>query len=142
MSNLHETWWKWLSHEAIIFTKFHKDWTKIVEFLSTANFWKCAIFLTQTLFALFWIFFYKIDYSEVWTKPKNATHSAIAKFLPDNQFSFRVERRLPWLSWPDKQESTLLLLMFLIDFMQLWISPCCVVNNLGLENITKIILCV
>ena len=32
LSNTYETLWKWLPHEVIIFTKFHKDWTKIVNF--------------------------------------------------------------------------------------------------------------
>ena len=45
LSNLHETWWKWLSHEAIIFTNFHKDWTKIVDFLVIGNFLVCPVFL-------------------------------------------------------------------------------------------------
>ena len=34
----------------IIFTKFHKDWTKNVDFLLLANFWMCLIFFTQTLY--------------------------------------------------------------------------------------------
>ena len=42
LSYPHETWWKWLPHEAIILTKFHKDWTKIVDFLLMAYFWTCA----------------------------------------------------------------------------------------------------
>ena len=45
----HETWWKWLSHVMIIFTKFHEYRTKIVDFLLRANFWKCPVFLPQTL---------------------------------------------------------------------------------------------
>ena len=56
-SDPHETWWKWLTHEAIIFTKFHGDWTKNV-----ANFWMCADFFVQTLdrffFFLFWTKYY------------------------------------------------------------------------------------
>ena len=32
-SNLQETWWKWLPHEVFIFTKFHEDLKKIMEFL-------------------------------------------------------------------------------------------------------------
>ena len=28
----HETWWKWLPHDIIIFAKFHEDSTKIVDF--------------------------------------------------------------------------------------------------------------
>ena len=36
-SNPHETWGKGLSHEVIKITKFHKDWTKIVDFLLMAN---------------------------------------------------------------------------------------------------------
>ena len=49
LSNPYETWWKWLPHEAIIFTKFHEDGTKIVDFLLLANFWKCPVFFPQTL---------------------------------------------------------------------------------------------
>ena len=41
---------KWLPHKVIIFTKFQKDWTKFVDFLSMANFWRCLFFFTQTLF--------------------------------------------------------------------------------------------
>ena len=41
---LHETWWKWLPHEAIIFNKFHKDLTKIVDFLLEAKLWTCPVF--------------------------------------------------------------------------------------------------
>ena len=26
LSNPDETWWKWLAHDDIIFTKFHEDW--------------------------------------------------------------------------------------------------------------------
>ena len=33
LSYPHETWWKWSSHEVIIFTKFHEDKAKIVDFL-------------------------------------------------------------------------------------------------------------
>ena len=49
MSNPHETLWKWYHHELIIFTKFHQDWTKSVDFLTTANFWTLLGFFTQTL---------------------------------------------------------------------------------------------
>ena len=35
--------WKWLPYKVIIFTKFHEDWTKIVDFLLMANFWVCLI---------------------------------------------------------------------------------------------------
>ena len=44
MSNPHGTWWKWLLHELIIFTKFRKDWTKNADFLLMANFWTWALF--------------------------------------------------------------------------------------------------
>ena len=40
----HETWWKWLPQEIIVFTNFHEDWTKIVDFLLMANFWMSAVF--------------------------------------------------------------------------------------------------
>ena len=44
LSYPHETWWKWLPHEVIIFTKFHKDWTKYVIFSLMANFLMCPVF--------------------------------------------------------------------------------------------------
>ena len=58
----HETLWKWLSHEVMIFIKFHEDMTKNVDFLLLANFREClvSIFsdfsrLAADLFPL-WIF--------------------------------------------------------------------------------------
>ena len=45
----YETLWKWLPHELIIFTNFHGDRTKNVDFLLMTNFWTCLVFLTQTL---------------------------------------------------------------------------------------------
>ena len=53
LSNAYETWRKRLSREAIIFTKFNDDWTKILDFLLLANFWMFAVFFTQTL-DFFW----------------------------------------------------------------------------------------
>ena len=44
LSNPNETWWKWLTHETIVFIMFHQNWTKIVDFLITANFGTCAVF--------------------------------------------------------------------------------------------------
>ena len=44
MSNPHETLWKQLTYELTIFTKFHEDRTKIVDFLLMANFWVCLVF--------------------------------------------------------------------------------------------------
>ena len=41
-------WGVWL---LIILTKFHEDWTKIVDFLLMANFWVCAVFLLRPYFA-------------------------------------------------------------------------------------------
>ena len=49
LSYPHETWQKYSPHEVIIFTKFHEDRTKIVDFLSMANFWKCPVLFLQTL---------------------------------------------------------------------------------------------
>ena len=49
LSNPNETWRKWLSHKEVIFTKFHEDWTKIIDFLLVAKFWTCLVFFTQTL---------------------------------------------------------------------------------------------
>ena len=45
--NPHETWWKKSPHELIIFTEFHKDRTKSVDFLIRANFWMCAVFYSS-----------------------------------------------------------------------------------------------
>ena len=36
-------------------TNFHKEWTKIVNFSSMANFWTCAGFFTQTLHNMSWL---------------------------------------------------------------------------------------
>ena len=33
MPNPHKTWWEWSTNEVIIFTKFHKNWAKSVDFL-------------------------------------------------------------------------------------------------------------
>ena len=49
MSKTHETWSKWLLDEMIIFSKFHEDWTKIVDFSLTDNFWTCADFFYSDL---------------------------------------------------------------------------------------------
>ena len=49
MSNPHETWSKWLPHEAITLPKFHVNGTKIVDFLSMANFWMCVDFFYSDL---------------------------------------------------------------------------------------------
>ena len=38
-----------MPHETIIFTKSHKDWSKIVDFSLMANFWTCLVFFAQTL---------------------------------------------------------------------------------------------
>ena len=38
LSNHHETRGKWLPHEVIIFTKFHKDRTKIMDFFIILSF--------------------------------------------------------------------------------------------------------
>ena len=42
--NLHSKIKRPLPHEAIIFTKFDEEGTKIVNFLLMANFWMCAVF--------------------------------------------------------------------------------------------------
>ena len=41
-----QSFWKLVKipHEAIIFTKFHEDCTKIVDFLFMANIWMCVFF--------------------------------------------------------------------------------------------------
>ena len=45
----HETWWKWLPHEVIIFNKFHKDRKKNMDSLIMANFLKCQVFCYSNL---------------------------------------------------------------------------------------------
>ena len=45
------------TYEAIIFIKFYKDWTKIVDFLLMANFLTCSIF--------FFFFAQTLNYSKV-----------------------------------------------------------------------------
>ena len=37
------------TREMIIFTKFQKDWRKIVDFLLLANFWACLLFFCSPL---------------------------------------------------------------------------------------------
>ena len=37
------------AHEMIILTKFHKDRTKIVDFLLIAKFWDCVLFFVHPL---------------------------------------------------------------------------------------------
>ena len=49
MSYPHDTHWKWLPQEVIIFTKFHKVWTKNANILRVDNFW---------IWALFWLRLY------------------------------------------------------------------------------------
>ena len=44
LSNLHETWSKWVPYEVIILTKFHEIRAKIVELLLIANFGMCPVF--------------------------------------------------------------------------------------------------
>ena len=65
MSNPYETWWKWLTHDVINFTKFHEDWTKIVDFLLRVNFWMCPGFFAQTLLKS--IFVYCVDNTQLVT---------------------------------------------------------------------------
>ena len=40
-------------NDNLIFTKFHEDRTKIVYFLSMANFWKCPIFFASDFIYFF-----------------------------------------------------------------------------------------
>ena len=37
------------THEVSIFTKFHKDWAKIVDILLMMKFWGCAVFCYSDL---------------------------------------------------------------------------------------------
>ena len=48
LSYPHETWWKWLTHEVTILTKFHKNKPTNVNFLLLSHFWMCLI--PQTIF--------------------------------------------------------------------------------------------
>ena len=43
----HKTLWKWLPHEMIIFTKFHEDRTKNVNFRLMVDFWTYLIFFLR-----------------------------------------------------------------------------------------------
>ena len=45
----HETWSKEQPHEVVIFTKFHEDRAKTVDFLLLVNFWPSPVFLPQSL---------------------------------------------------------------------------------------------
>ena len=45
--NPHETLWKWLSQEVIIFTKFHEDRTKKCGSFINGNFWTCLGFFSS-----------------------------------------------------------------------------------------------
>ena len=60
MSNPCETWWKWLPHELIIFTKFHEHWTKIVDYHQWAIFEHVLFFFAQTLFLHFFVTLYHL----------------------------------------------------------------------------------
>ena len=84
LSNPHETWWKLSSHEVIIFTKFHEDRTKIVDFLLMANFWKCPVFFAPdfTWSAVFWALEARIFRKRIKMKPQEQ------KFMP--QFWDRI----------------------------------------------------
>ena len=53
LSNPHETWWKWLPHEVIIFRKFHEDWTKIVDFFTNGQFLRVSGFILLRLYLKF-----------------------------------------------------------------------------------------
>ena len=49
LSNLHETRWKYSSHEYFMLLEFQLDWIKIVDFLLVAKFKACLLFFTRTL---------------------------------------------------------------------------------------------
>ena len=49
LSNLHETQWKYSSHEYFMLLEFQLDWIKIVDFLLVAKFKACLLFFTPTL---------------------------------------------------------------------------------------------
>ena len=51
-SSPHENLRKWLSHDVIIFTKFHEDMTKNVDFSSLDNFWECLVFISSDFIKL------------------------------------------------------------------------------------------
>ena len=44
LSNLHETRWKYLSHEYFMFLEFQLDWMETVNFLLVAKFKACLLF--------------------------------------------------------------------------------------------------
>ena len=71
LSNPNETWWKYLSHEVTILTKFHEDWRKDVDFLLNVNFWMWALFLTQTLERILPAVNYSLDLNcgFLWARP-------------------------------------------------------------------------
>ena len=46
------------THELVIFTKFHKDWVKIVDFSIKAYFWDSNIFLHQSLWVKLFHFYH------------------------------------------------------------------------------------
>ena len=48
----HETWSKEQPHEVVIFTKFHEDRAKTVDFLLLVNFWPSPVFLPQSLLTI------------------------------------------------------------------------------------------
>lgn len=56
LSNPHETWL------IVIFTKFHEDLRKIMDFSLMANFWKCLVFFLR-IYEGFWRYFYKKPFS-------------------------------------------------------------------------------
>ena len=49
LSNPHETLSKWSTHEVNIFTKFHEDQTRIVDFLPMVNFWMCPFLSSDSI---------------------------------------------------------------------------------------------
>ena len=50
LPNPYETWWKWSPHGLIIFTKFHEDWAKVVDFFNNEQ--KSKVLLSYEKYAL------------------------------------------------------------------------------------------
>ena len=80
----HETCWKLLPHEVIIFTKFYRYQTTNVDFLLIANFWTWALF-----------FFFDSDFT-IWTvKWKFHTIQNPMIFLTCSEFQKSIQLFAP-----------------------------------------------
>ena len=78
------------AHKMIILTKFHKDRTKIVDFLLIAKFWACILFFTHPLFLFPNDYLAKmktwINFSfHFFAEPNNGVQTYIKNALKDQQ---------------------------------------------------------